>query len=152
MVSPASSGVLSSMFAMTQDSASRVLVWLLRLFGVSSLFALVFVAAPHSWMREIHVWAELGVMPDTPVVWYLARSTSAFYAIVGGLFLVVSRDLERYRPVLVYLGSSVMFLGAVLLVVDVTEGMPTSWTVWEGPFVIAYGVAIVCLVRSVPRS
>ena len=140
------------MVAMTGDSASRVLVWLLRLFGVSSLFALIFVAAPHSWMREIHEMAELGVMPDTPVVWYLARSTSAFYAIVGGLFLVVSRDLERHRPVLVYLGSSVLFLGAVLLIVDVTEGMPTAWTVWEGPFVIAYGVVFLYLLRSVPRQ
>jgi hypothetical protein len=56
------------MVAMTGDSASGVLVWLLRLFGVSSLFALIFVAAPHSWMREIHEMAELGVMPDTPVV------------------------------------------------------------------------------------
>ena len=139
------------MVVVTGDSASRALVWLLRLFGVSSLFALIFVAAPHSWMREIHAWAGLGVMPDTPVVWYLARSTSAFYAMVGGLFLVVARDLERHRQVLVYLGSSVIFLGAVLFIVDVTEGMPTSWTVWEGPFVIAFGVAILYLVRLVPR-
>ena len=102
-------------------------------------------------MREIHAWAELGVMPDTPVVWYLARSTSAFYAMVGGLFLVVARDLERHRQVLVYLGSSIIFLGTVLLIVDVTEGMPTLWTVWEGPFVIAFGVATLYLVRLVPR-
>ncbi len=136
--------------AVETANAPRILVWLLRLFGVSSMFALIFVAAPHSWMRDIHAWAELGVMPDTPVVWYLARSTSAFYAIVGGLFLVVSRDLPRYRPVIVYLGWSVNFLGAVLCIVDVLEGMPTSWTLWEGPFVIAYGVAMLYLVRSVP--
>ena len=67
---------------MTIDSGSRALVWLLRIIGVSSLFAMIFVAAPHSWMRDIHQLAGLGVMPDTPVVWYLARSTSAFYAIV----------------------------------------------------------------------
>ncbi len=136
--------------AVETANASRILVWLLRLFGVSSMFALIFVAAPHSWMRDIHAWAELGVMPDTPVVWYLARSTSAFYAIVGGLFLVVSRDLPRYRPVIVYLGWSVNFLGAVLCIVDVLEGMPMSWTLWEGPFVIAFGVAMLYLVRSVP--
>lgn len=140
------------MFTVTADSASRVLAWLFRIIGVSSLFALIFVAAPHSWMREIHAWAGLGVMPDTPVVWYLARSTSAFYAMVGGLFLVVSRDLERHRQVIVYLGSSVIFLGAVLLIVDVTEGMPTAWTVWEGPFVIAFGIAILHLIRLVPAS
>ena len=132
-------------------NAPRVLTWLLRLFGISSLFALIFVAAPHGWMRAIHAWAELGVMPDTPVVWYLARSTSAFYAIVGGLFLLVSFDLARHRPVLVYLGWSVTFLGSVLLVVDMAEGMPMAWTVWEGPVVIAFGVAMLYLTRAIPR-
>ena len=143
--------VLSSTIMTTADSGSRALVWLLRIIGVSSLFALIFVGAPHSWMRDIHQLAGLGVMPDTPVVWYLARSTSAFYAIVGGLFLLVARDLERHRPVVVYLGWSTTFLGAVLLIVDVGEGMPPSWTLWEGPFVIAFGIVMLYLVRSVPN-
>ena len=106
------------------------------------LFALIFVAAPHSWMRDIHQWVELGEMPNTPVVWYLARSTSAFYAIVGGLFLLVSRDLKRHRPILMYLGWSVTFFGAVLLIIDVSEGMPSSWTLSEGPFSVALGLAM----------
>lgn len=130
-------------------SMERTLTWLLRLFGISSLFALIFVVAPHGWMRVIHASFELGVMPDSPIVWYLARSTSAFYAIVGGLFLLVSFDIERYRPVLVYLAWSVTLLGSVLLVVDVAEGMPTYWIVSEGPFVILYGIVLLYLIRSI---
>ena len=136
----------------TSHSAARALIWLLRLFGISSLFAIIFVVAPHDWMRAIHAWAELGAMPDTPVVWYLARSTSAFYVIVGGLFLLVSFDLERYRQVLVYLSWSVTFLGSVLLVVDVAEGMPMAWTVGEGPFVILFGIVLLYLNRSIPSG
>ena len=127
-------------------------MWLLRVTGISMLFALIFVAAPHSWMRDIHQWVELGEMPNTPVVWYLARSTSAFYAIVGGLFLLVSRDLKRHRPILMYLGWSVTFLGAVLLIIDVSEGMPSSWTLSEGPFSVALGLAMLYLTRSVPTQ
>ena len=136
---------------MTADRATRLLVLLLRLFGVSSLFALIFVAAPHGWMRAIHTWAALGTMPDAPIVWYLARSTSAFYAIVGGLFLLVSTDLERFRPVLVYLGWAVVLLGVALLVIDTVEGLPLSWTLWEGPFVVIFGVAMRWLLRFVPH-
>lgn len=133
-----------------EDNAPRVLRWLLQLFGVSSLFALIFVCAPHAWMRTIHVWVGLGTMPDTPIVWYLARSTSAFYAIMGGLFLLAARDLARYRPVLVYLGWSVTLLGITLCVVDVTEGLPLSWTLSEGPVVILCGAVMLFLLRSVP--
>ena len=142
--------MVSSHPVMNEDRrASRILVWLLRIVGGSSLFALIFVAAPRGWMREIHQWADLGVMPDTPVVWYLARSTSAFYALVGGLFLLVSSDLERHRPVIVYLGWTVTLLGVALFIVDLAEGMPLQWTLWEGPVVVAFGVAVLRLVRFI---
>jgi len=59
------------------------------------LLALMFVAAPRSWMRDIHVLVDLGEMLDTPIVWYLARSVSAFYAVMGGLFWVVSFDVSK---------------------------------------------------------
>ena len=117
----------------TSGGSIHALRLLLRLFGTSSLFALIFVAAPHSWMRAIHAWADLGEMPEAPVVWYLARSTSAFYALVGGLFWVTSFDLRRHRIVVWYLGATVTTLGGVLLVVDWWEGMPLAWTLWEGP-------------------
>jgi hypothetical protein len=118
---------------------------LLRLIGTSSLLALVFVAAPHSWMRDIHAALGMGELPDAPVVWYLARSTSAFYAILGGLFWVVSFDPTRYRSVLLYLGSAVVLLGVSLLSIDFLEGMPLFWWVWEGPFVTAFGLTILAL-------
>lgn len=46
---------------------------LLRLLGTSSLFALVFGAAPHSWMISIHSSLGMGPFPHQPVVWYLAQ-------------------------------------------------------------------------------
>ena len=100
-------------------------------------------------MVAIHADLEMGQLPDTPVVGYLARSTSAFYAMLGGLFWVVSFDLVRHRAVLVYLGWTTALLGAVLLVVDWLEGMPPSWTLWEGPFVCLIGVAMLWLSRGV---
>jgi hypothetical protein len=122
---------------------------MLRVIGTSSLFALIFVAAPHSWMREIHAWLGLGTMPDTPIVWYLARSTSAFYALTGGLMWVVSFDLPRHRPVLIYLSTAVIVLGAALLIMDWWEGLPRVWALWEGPFTIVVGLVMLVLSRGI---
>jgi len=92
-------------------------------------------------------------MPDTPVVWYLARSTSAFYALLGGLFWVVSFDPRRHRSVLIYLGAAVTLLGVALLVMDWWEGLPLLWKVWEGPFVIVFGLVLLFLSRAIePES
>jgi len=121
------------------------LQWLLRIVGTVSLLALLFVAAPHAWMLDIHRDIGLGDMPDTPVVWYLARSTSAFYAILGGLLWVVSVDPARHRLVLLYLGWAILIFGLSLLVIDYLEGLPFWWWVWEGPFVALFGVAILAL-------
>ena len=107
--------------------------------------AIIFVAAPESWMVAIHTELGLGQLPDAPIVGYLARSTSAFYAIIGGLFLAISFDLVRYRPIARYLGTAMAVFGAVLVVVDTLEGLPLSWTLWEGPFVCLFGLAVLWL-------
>ncbi len=133
---------------MTPRTADRVLTVILRLMGTTSLTALFFVVAPHQWMTSIHADLGLGTMPESPVVWYLARSTSAFYAILGGLFWVVSLDLERHRKVLGYLGGAILFLGATLFAIDSLEGLPRFWTYWEGPFILAFGLAVLLLNRS----
>ena len=129
----------------TTQTARRVLTLLLRIIGGSSLFALIFVAAPESWMVAIYAELEMGALPTAPIVGYLARSTSAFYAITGGLFLLISTDPRRHRAVLLYLGWAVAAFGLVLLVVDWLEGMPTAWTLWEGPFIFLFGTVLVWL-------
>jgi len=73
-----------------------VLVILFRyLLGIGSLFALVPVFMPVSWMAGTHRWLGLGEMPTGPIVEYLARSLSAFYALVGAL---LADDRASYKP------------------------------------------------------
>jgi hypothetical protein len=129
----------------------EMLKLLLRVMGTSSLTALIFVAAPREWMRDIHEWLGMGPLPEGPVVWYLARSTSFFYALVGGLFWLVSFDLPRHRQIVIFLGVASTLLGVALTAIDWAEGLPFFWKVWEGPFVIAFGLTVCLLARSLPR-
>ncbi len=126
-----------------------MLNFVLRVMGTSSLFALIFVAAPYRWMNSIHMALGMGELPDTPVVGYLARSTSAFYALLGGLFWVLSFDIVRHRRVLSYLGVAITTLGVVFLAVDWLEGLPSFWKIWEGPFVTVFGLTILALSRNI---
>jgi hypothetical protein len=130
--------------------SEQILKLILRFVGTAALFALIFVAAPYAWMDSIHSTLGMGRLPDTPVVGYLARSTSAFYALLGGLFWVISFDLRRHRQVLIYLGAALASFGLVLFVIDWSAGMPFFWTVWEGPYVSAMGATILCLSRRLP--
>ena len=117
----------------------------LRIIGSAALFAIVAVVMPYSWMNAINKWLGMGELPAEPIVGYLARSTSAFYALLGGLFWVISFDLHRHRLVLCYLGIVIVIFGAALFIIDLLEGMLLSWSFTEGPFNITFGVVVLIL-------
>ena len=121
---------------------------LLRVIGTAALTAVVAVVMPYSWMDAIHRWLGLGALPAEPIVGYLARSTSAFYAIFGGLLWLVSLDIRRYRLILCYLGAATVVFGASLLVIDIVEGLPLHWILLEGPFNAAFGAYIFVVSRG----
>jgi hypothetical protein len=135
---------------MTTPEAALKLI--LRIVGSVSLLAAIFVFVPYSWMDGIHRWLGMGSLPDVPVVGYLARSTSAFYALLGGLLWVLSSDPGRYRPVLIYLAMAVILFGLMLLGIDWVEGMPLFWRLVEGPYIIILGLAMLLLSRRLKQS
>ncbi|MHC4062021.1 MAG: hypothetical protein ACYSUC_10735 [Planctomycetota bacterium] len=123
----------------------RLLKLFLRIIGTVALLAVVAVVMPYSWMNTIHQWLGMGQLPSEPVVGYLARSASTFYALFGGLLWVTSCDLKRHRLVLLYLGAAVIIFGAALFVVDLLEGMPLYWSLAEGPVNVTFGIVILIL-------
>ena len=133
--------------------SDKVLVFLLRyLGGIPGLLALVPVFMPFSWMVATHRWLGLGEMPTAPVVEYLARSVSAFYALLGALCLVMASDLERYRPLVRFFGVALALLGIVFTGVDLAAGMPWWWTALEGPGAVPVGALVYFLARPVHRA
>ena len=62
------------------NRSELAIVIILRVIGITGLFAIPAIFLPYSWMNAIHDYMGLGELPDTPIVSYLARSLSAFYA------------------------------------------------------------------------
>jgi hypothetical protein len=96
--------------------ADRTLVILLRFIGVSAVFARVASSCRcHGWSPRIGGWGE---MPTPPVGEYLARYVSAFYALFGALCRMVASGLNRYRPLVRFLGVAIAVMGVVLIARD----------------------------------
>jgi len=127
---------------MNQPPSEAFLRFVLRVVGTASLFALIAVVMPYTCMDAIHRWLGLGALPDEPIVGYLARSLSAFYALMGGLLWSLSRDLRRHRPTLCFLGVAFMISGAALIGIDYFVGLPRWWWAGEGSFTMLIGAAI----------
>ncbi len=123
--------------------------FMLRFFGTMSLLAIPFIFVPYSVMDDIHQLLQLGTLPDEPIVGYLARSLSAFYALVGALFWKISFDLRRYRSLLIFLCGALTLLGGALCFIDWWEGLPTVWKLWEGPFISIAASTMLSLSRRI---
>lgn len=123
------------------------IVVILRLLGIGGLFAIPAIFLPYSWMDAIHDYVGLGHLPDAPIVHYLARSLSAFYAGFGAITVFISCDVQRYRSLVTLWAILVSVVGGVLLGIDLSAGMPISWTISEGPPAIAIGIVVLWLQR-----
>jgi len=132
--------------------AERALKLILRVTGAVCMLAVVAVVMPRQWMAVTHEWLGVGTFPDGPIVEYLARSLSAFYAMLGGALWVVASDVRRFAPLLLYKALTGLAFGVMLLIVDISVGMPWHWTLQEGPYVLAFSVAILLLLLRVQRE
>jgi hypothetical protein len=117
----------------------------LRLVGFTSLLAIPCALMTFNTMADVHQTLGLGEMPRGPIVSYLARSTCAFYGLMGALMWLVSFDVVRYRPIIRFISVAFGLMGVFLCVVDFHCRMPIWWSLLEGPFDFAIGAVFFIL-------
>ena len=122
----------------------RATVLVLRVLGCVDVLALAAVVVPQAWMAKGHSWAGLGDLPTVPILGYLSRSASFLYVLHGAMVLFISFDLPRYRRLVTFLAAALVH-GAVMLGIDLAEGMPLWWAVVEGPAFAATGGVVLAL-------
>ena len=127
-------------------------ILILRFIGVTGLFALPAVFMPIEWMSIIHSYAGLGELPEGPIVAYLARSLSGFYAAFAAITLYISFDIRQYRGFVRLWGVLFVLMGCLLLGIDLVAGMPAPWTLLEGPPTIAVGIAVLWLQAAIDKG
>ena len=130
----------------------KALIVILRLSGIVLLTAFPMMLLPVDWMAATHRWLGLGEFPASTLVDYLTRSISFLYGFHGGLLLLISVDIRRYRGVLVYMIVMSVAFGASMIAVDLHAGVPLRWALCEGPPIIVLAAVLAWLLRSVPRD
>ena len=132
----------------------RLLKLILQINGAVMATALIAVFLSHDQMAAIHEWLGLEEekFPEAIIVDYLARSLSAFYAIMGILYLVLARDVRAHASVITFMAWASICFGVGSIVIGLQLGFPTWWTWGEGPFIILYGAAILWLQRKINTS
>ncbi|HAK96306.1 MAG TPA: hypothetical protein DCM87_15265 [Planctomycetes bacterium] len=131
------------------NRSARILKVLMIVAALSMLAALAPVFFPFAWMQAIHEALGLGALPELPIVEYMARSLSAFYACYGALVLYLAFDVARYASLIRFLGALGLLFGAVMVWVDIASGLPPYWALGEGPFILVLGAALYVLAGKV---
>ena len=135
-----------------KPSPERILKLILQINGAVMATALVAVFMSHDQMAAIHQWLGLGKFPEGIIVDYLARSLSAFYAIMGVLYIVLARDIRAYATIITFVAWASICFGVATIIIDLQLGFPAWWTWGEGPFIIAYGAGVLWLQRKVKKT
>jgi hypothetical protein len=130
----------------------RLLKGWLRFMGCLTGLAVVAVFMPSGWMGVYAAFAGLGRLPEAPIFEYLARSLSAFYAMMGGLFWLASFDVRRYSGLITYMAVAGLLFAAAVLLIDLRAGMPPRWTACEAPSVLISSLVTLVLQARVRRA
>jgi len=125
----------------------RLQAWVLRLAGSVELLAFFAVIVPRSWMASAHGWLGLGEMPDGAITMFMIRQASFTYGLHGVLLWLMSSDVIRFRPLVLFTGVSYLLAGPVFFLIDLTTGMPWFWTAGDTVASVSLGAALLFLDR-----
>jgi hypothetical protein len=113
------------------NNAERWLKILLLLFGLPAALAILPFVMPWSWMAATHESLGMGVLPDKPIVDYLARYASAFSAFYGILLLLLMTDVRRYAPIITFQAVAILVMSALGAIFGWRAGMPAWWVLGD---------------------
>ena len=130
----------------------RYLIWLLRFDAVVLTLAFVAVFLPTSFMASSHAALGMGDFPESPLVEYLTRSVAVMYATRGLFVWLASTDVEKYGALVRLVGASNVLIGAFLVGIDLSAGMPLFWTLGEGPGIVVVGLLVLVLEARARRE
>lgn len=125
---------------------------LLRVLGTMCVLAIIPLLMPFRWIDTAHQWMGLGPFPTAPIAIYLARSVSSLCVFYGGLLLALSRDVERYLPIISYQAVAIMLLSAYGIIAGVRAGLPAFWVIADAVGCWLFLLPIFILSRSIANA
>ena len=114
----------------------------LRIMAVVALPVLPAVFAPRLTVEKLSWLLGFGEPPHVPLIYYLAAGGSFVYLAMSAMFWIISCDVVRYRPLVIFTGWVCLLSGPVFWWVDANVGMPLWWVMMDALGCFACGVAL----------
>jgi hypothetical protein len=122
--------------------------------GLLMALAIVPAVMPLSWIEAVHQFLGLGRFPEKFLTEYLARMTSAMFAMMGALLMFLAWDVRRFAPVIKFVYF--IQIPVVIAVMAVLAGRHVDiiyyWlAVIDAVFAVAFAVFALILVAKMSR-
>jgi hypothetical protein len=118
----------------------KICLWIA---GVGCLLSISGMILPVSTWQSITKLFGVEPLPDSPLIVYLVRITSASYAIVGIFFIILALRPMDYGIMVPFSGLAAVVLGFVCALTGLTVGMPAMWYLGDSLSCIVVGLLIV---------
>lgn len=89
-----------------------------------SFIALPAIFAPRLAVEKFSVLMGFGKPPNLPLLIYMTSGASCVYVGQGLLLWFLSRDVMRYRPLIIFFGWAYLAFSPLFLWIDMSAGMP----------------------------
>jgi hypothetical protein len=103
----------------------------LRIMALVALPAMAAVLAPRLTVKKLSGLLGFGQPPDVPLIFYLAAGGSFVYLATSAMLWIISGDVVRYRPLVIFTGFVCVIGGPVLWWVGARAGMPSWWVLMD---------------------
>jgi hypothetical protein len=125
----------------------------LRVIAAVSFIALPAIFAPRLTVEKFSVLLGFGKPPHLPLLIYMTSGASCVYLAQAILLWLMSRDVVRYRPLIVFCGWAYLAFSPLFLWIDISAGMPSFQVAADSLSCLVAGVALLgaCYRGGKPR-
>ncbi len=110
--------------------------------GILCLPSVVGLFLPLSAFESITGFFGIKTLPDSPLIMYTIRVTSATYVGIGVFFIILALNPMKYGVIVPFSGIVSVFLGVVCGITGPAVGMPAKWFLGDSLSCLVLGVII----------
>lgn len=110
--------------------------------AVAALLALPAVCTPRLAIEKLSWLLGFGEPPDVPLLRYMMAGGAFVYLAQSALFWMISCDVTRYRPLVIFTGVVCLIGGPAFWWIDTQAGMPHWWMLMDSLGCFAGGLAL----------
>lgn len=120
----------------------RLQLWTLRIMIALMLTGLPGALAPGIAFRKFCWLMGYPAPPLSPLVVYLSGNAGFAYFALGILFWAISRDLQRYQPLVRVCGWTMVIAGPAYLSIDLQCPLPLWWVLMDSVSCLLIGLTL----------